>query len=183
MADPDVKFLNDEEVDGINIVTDSDFVDQMRIKLGTLSKGSTEFFPVNWAFHLNQKNRKCLTEATYVVTPTPRGTRYLLYVESDRKIYLENQGQNFFRVSRDRTVQFLSPDTLLDGYFVRPISESDAVAVVQPKENLKGPLTFVIQDAIRCDGTELTGRGIVDRIAFTEVVSNTINLNSFKPNN
>ena len=53
-------------------------------------------------------------------------------------------------------------DTVLDGYFVRPINAASSSAA-------RGRLTFVIQDAIRCNGKDLTSLGIKDRIAFVEV--------------
>ena len=94
-------------------------------------------------------------------------------------IYLENQTQNFFRVSQDREIQLLLPDTVLDGYFVHPIAavsddEAEEVAAAHPGEN-QGRLTFLIQDAIRCNGVDLSGLGIVKRIAFIKVHYNSLN--------
>ena len=167
-VDRDAKFLKDEEVDGISVVTDLDLVKQMQHKLGRFSNGPTDFFPANWAVSLNSTNLNLLRSAPYVVAPKPDGTRYLFYVDSNGDVYLENQTQNFFRMSEDRAIQLLSSDgrvlkdTVLDGYFVRRICSSGP-------EN-QGRLTFIIQDAIRCNGKDLTGLGILRRIDFIEVL-------------
>ena len=72
-------------------------------------------------------------------------------------------------MSEDREIQLLSADTLLDGYFVHPVAAgSDDKTEEVPGEN-QGRLTFLIQDAIRCDGVDLSGLGIIERIAFIEV--------------
>ena len=156
-------------MDGITLVTDFDFVKQMQLKFSLFTNWSKEFFPVIWPLALNKKNLKHLTWSSYVVTPKPRGHRYLLYVDSYGDIYLENPTQNFFRVSEDREIQLLSADTLLDGYFVHPVAAgSDDKTEEVPGEN-QGRLTFLIQDAIRCDGVDLSGLGIIERIAFIEV--------------
>ena len=122
-------------------------------------------------FSLNKKNLKFLAGGPgYVVAPTPDGTRYLLYVDSSGDVYLENKAKNFFLVDKDRAIQLLSPDrsvlkdTVLDGYFVRPIVGQ---GIADP--DARGRLSFVIQDAIRCNGTDLTKLCIVDRVAFIEV--------------
>ena len=156
-------------VDGINIVTDFDLVKEMQAKMKNFTNWRKDFFPVNWPFSLNKN----------IVAPKPEGTRYLLYVDSYGDIYLENQTQNFFRVSQDREIQLLLPDTVLDGYFVHPIAavsddEAEEEAAAHPGEN-QGRLTFLIQDATRCNGVDLSGLGIVKRIAFIKVHYNSLN--------
>ena len=169
--DRDAKFLKNEDVDGITVVTDLDLVKEMQHKLGRFADGPTDFFPAAWAVSLNQKNFDLLSFAPYVVTPKPDGTRYLLYVDSVGDVYLENQTQNFFKMSENRTVQLLSSDrrvlkdTILDGYFVRRICSTGSEGPDQ-----LGRLTFIIQDAIRCNGTDLTKRGILQRIDTIEVI-------------
>ena len=160
-------------VDGIQLVIDFDFVKEMQHKLGRFPNGPTDFFPAISSVLLNQDNRDFFVTGwtLNVVAPNPEGTDYFLYVDSVRDVYLENQTQNFFQMSRDKAIQLLSPDrralkdTLLDGYFVRRLNtvSGDEAAANQ------GRLTFIIQDAIRCDGTDLTRFGILERIAFIEV--------------
>ena len=170
-VDRDAKFLKDEDVDGIAVVTDLDLVKEMQHKIGRFADRPIDFFPAAWAVSLNQKNFDLLSFAPYVVTPKPDGTLYLLYVDSVGDVYLENQTQNFFKMSENRTVQLLSSDrqvlkdTLLDGYFVRRICSTGSEGPDQ-----LGRLTFIIQDAIRCNGTDLTKRGILQRIDTIEVI-------------
>ena len=159
--DRDAKFLEDEEVDGISLVEDSDFVKQIRGKLGHYTHGPVDWFPVNWAVSLNQSNINRLASTPYVVAAKPHHTRrYLLYIDSDGEIFMENQTQNIFHVHSNRSIQFPSSDgryikdTVLDGYFVHPVD---------------GRLTFVVKDAIRCNGVDLTDRGIIQRMAFIKV--------------
>ena len=87
-VDRDAKFLKDEDVDGITVVTGLDLVKEMQHKVGRFAGGPFDFFLATWAVSLNQKNFDLLSSAPYVVTPKPDGTRYLLYVDSVADVYL-----------------------------------------------------------------------------------------------
>ena len=152
-VDADAKFLQDEmPVDGIQLVMDFDFVKEMQHKLGRFTNGPTDFFPAISSVLLNQDNRDFLSrDGPYVVAPNPEGTGYFLYVDSVGDVYLENQTQNFFQMSRDKAIQLLSPDrralkdTLLDGYFVRRLNNASGDEIAAENQ---GRLTFIIQDAV-----------------------------------
>ena len=80
---------------------------------------------------------------------------------------MENQERHFFLLDPERSaVKFLSSDqrvltdTVLDGYLVRKLTQDAG-----------HPLTFVIHDAIRCDGVDLTGLDILERINHVQVYS------------
>ena len=161
-------------VKGITVVTDLELVKKMHRDLWrfTNSDGAIDLFPVPWSFSLHTINLKCLTWEPYVAAPKPEGTRYLLYADLAGDVYLENQTLNFFLVDKDRAIKLLShdrsvlKDTVLDGFFVRPIV---CQSIADRDPDARGRLTFVIQDAIRCNGTDLTKLCIVDRVAFIEV--------------
>jgi hypothetical protein len=185
-------FLKDEVVEGITFVTDLELVKKMQSELWRFTNGLEDsspydFFPAaaSTTNSLNKANLESLKSEPYVVAPSPDGTRYLLYVDSTGEVYLENQTINFFLMDKNRAIQLLShdrsvlKDTVLDGYFVRPKILDSGIAADKNGDK-RGRLTFVIQDAIRCNGTDLTGRGIVDRIAFIEVflIQSYMTLNS-----
>ena len=77
---------------------------------------------------------------------------------------MENMARHFLLFDPERSVKFLSSDkrvltdTVLDGYLVRNLAQDAG-----------HPLTFVICDAIRCDGIDLTGLGIMERINHVKV--------------
>ncbi|EFX63917.1 hypothetical protein DAPPUDRAFT_267421 [Daphnia pulex] len=95
--------------------------------------------------------------------PKPSGSRFLLYIDSSGQTSLENMTHQF-RVDTDRAVQFISidgraiTDTVLDGIFTR---EKDA-------ENNAVKLSFVICDAVRCNGQDITKMNVFQHIAFVK---------------
>lgn len=163
----DVKFVENEDVDGIHLLTDFDKCTEIHIRLGNYAKGPTYFFPVMWPSTLSTNNLVCLESKPYVVAPKPSGPRFLLYVDESGTIFMENNTQHVFRVDDNHHIKISSFDgrpiinTVLDGIVTREKTR-DGV------EN-KGRLTFVIQDAIRCGGTDLTSKNILQRIAFVQV--------------
>ena len=150
------KFFNDEDVDGISPVTDSILVDKMRHKLESYVKCPKSYFkPGNWPVNLSRENINQLVSNPYVVAPKPFGTRYLLYIESAGDVFMENIKNNFFQLDAVKIVSLSSNDTVLDGYFARSIKENR--------------LTFVIHDAIRCNGVDLTKGDVIERITTVKV--------------
>ena len=61
-------------------------------------------------------------------------------------------------------------DTVLNGIFTREKLDTDRDSLSGAKKTgATGKLTFVIQDAIRCNGESLTRMNILRRIAFVKV--------------
>ena len=91
---------------------------------------------------------------------------------------MENMTQHIFRVDEDHAINIQSfdgrpiTDTVLDGIFTREKLYGDSSCDDNLKEEGAGnprKLTFVIQDAIRCNGKDLTQSNIVQRIAYVRV--------------
>ncbi len=129
-----------------------------------------------WPVTLSSKNIEFLATKPYVLAPKPKGPRFLLYVDACGQIFLENMTQNIFCVDEDHAVKMASfggrpiNDTILDGILTREKLNSDDCCADSDLE-AAGKLTFVIQDAIRCNGENLTSLNIFQRIAFVEVYS------------
>lgn len=115
------------------------------------------FFPALWAVHLTMANIHLLESKSYFVTPKPTGPRFLLYVDSSGQIYLENMTQHFFLVDTNHAIQMVAADTVLDGVFTK-------------EKNSSGKLTFVIRDAVRCSGKDLTRMNVFQRLAYVKVI-------------
>lgn len=153
--------FNDEDVDGVSLVTDYDLIKRMQLELNKCTSLGGGFLPGNWPVSLSQDNITQLASNSYVVAPKPHGSRYFLYVDSVGDVYMENMKQNFFRLDSDRAVKLLSNDgkvlvdTILDGYIVR--------------SSTGGRLTFYIHDAIRCFGVDLTTGDVIERIDIVQV--------------
>lgn len=147
---------------GIHLVTDFNLVREIQVRLGELSKGPTNFFPVMWPVSLSTETIKLLTWNPYEVAPRVNGPRYLLYVDPSGKIFLENMTQHIFYVDDDHAIEAFSSvtDTILDGVFTREKSSSTET---------NGKLTFVIEDAIRCGGVDLTELKIRKRFTLIQV--------------
>ena len=159
-----MKLFPGEQLNNVSLVTDLTLVIQMQAKLGKYSHGPRDWFPVNWPISLCQENLSKLTSQSYVVSLKPDGPRFLFYINPVGQIFMENQERHFFLLDPERAVKFLSSDqrvltdTVLDGYLVRKLTQDAG-----------HPLTFVICDAIRCDGIDLTGLGIMERINHVKV--------------
>ena len=159
--DPNAKFLEDEqETEGIHLVTDFNLVREIQCRLGECAKGPTDFFPAMWPVTLSTENIRFIAEDPYDVIAKVSGTRYLLYVDPSGQIFLENMTQHVFRVDQDRAVEIVR-ETILDGIFTREKVDSSPLTV--------GRLTFVIQDAIRFGGVDLTHLNIGRRIGNIKV--------------
>ena len=129
-VDRDAKFLKDEDVDGITVVTGLDLVKEMQHKVGRFADGPFDFFSCYVGRFTESE------EFWFIVVGSLRGHSQTgwnpiltLRRLSCRRLFglLENQTQNFSKMSEDRTIQLLSSDrqvlkdTVLDGYFVRRI--------------------------------------------------------------
>ncbi|KAK4023699.1 hypothetical protein OUZ56_009098 [Daphnia magna] len=170
--EPNTKFLDGHDVEGVHLLTDFEQVRELQVRLGRFSKGPEDFFPVNWPVSLTTENIDKLKSSPYVVAPKPSGTRFLFYVDSDGGMFLENMTQHIFRVDEVHAVKMVSSDgrpvtdTLLDGVLCKEKLNHDDNCN-GGEENPK-KLTFVIRDAIRCNGLDLTTRNIVKRIDFVK---------------
>jgi hypothetical protein len=106
------------------------------------------------------------------VGPKPAGPRFLLYIDSSGDIFLENMTQHIFRVDEDHAIKIETfdgrpiTDTVLDGIITREKSIDNASC--NGKEATR-KFTFIILDAIRCSGNDLTGLNILERIAFVRI--------------
>lgn len=177
--DPEAKFHEDEQVEGVRLVTDFDLVRQLHVRLGEFAKGPTDFFPALWPVTLSNENIHFLSSESYDVVPRANGTRYLLYVDSAGQIYLENMSQHIFRLDDDRSVRMISSDgrpvtdTVLDGIITRE-KRTDS--------GEKGKLTFLIHDAFRCNGVDLVDLNIRARINVIQVsqIKNFVAITSLK---
>ena len=161
-----VKFLQEENVKGISLCQNVNFVRDMHVRLGVFNEGPREQFPVNWPISLNRNNmQKLKTDGPFVVAPKPVGIRYLLYVDSDGMMFMENNTQHVFKVDPDLAPKVIPKDTILDGIVVKKLVRGKG-----SKRNVDGAkLNFVIMDATRVDGDQLTQKGILDRISAVQV--------------
>jgi hypothetical protein len=129
-----------------------------------------------WPVSLSKKNVHWLASKPYVVGPKPSGPRFLLYIDSSGDIFLENMTQHIFLVDEDHAIKIETSDgrpitdTVLDGIITREkLNGADARCEGNKEDGTTGKLTFVIRDAIRCNGNDLTGLNILERIAFVRV--------------
>ncbi len=169
----DTKFVDNEDVAGVHLVNDFDLVREMQLRLGKFAKGPTDMFPVMWPVALSMKNVHLLVSKPYVVATKPSGPRFLLYIDSSGDIFLENMTQHIFRVDEDHAIDIQMfdgqpiTDTVLDGIITREKCNANDSSCNGKEATRK--LTFVILDAIRCNGNDLTDFNILQRIAFVRL--------------
>ena len=162
-----VKFLQEENVEGISLCQNVNFVRDIQIRLGVFNEGSRQEFPVNWPISLNRNNlHKLKTDGPFVVAPKPVGIRYLLYVDSDGMMFMQNNTQHVFKIDQGLIAPKLIPkDTILDGIVVKKLVRGKS-----SNRNGDGTkLNFVIMDATRVDGVQLTQKTILERISAVQV--------------
>jgi hypothetical protein len=158
-------------------VNDFDLVREMQVRLGKFAKGQTDFFPVMWPdVSLSTENVHSLAWEPYVVAPKPSGPRFLLYIDSSGDIFLENMTQHIFRVDEDHAIKIETfdgrpvTDTVLDGIITsEKLNGADARCEKNKEEGTNRKFTFLIRDAIRCNGKDLTNYNILKRITFVRV--------------
>jgi len=161
-------FMEDEQVDGVSLLSDTKLVNELEIKLRDFARARPNFLGfigVSWFARLSMEHLKALKTKPYLVVPTPKGVRYLLYIDHDGNMFLQynhNQyRQNIFTLDKGRRpkVSISIKDTLLDGLVTRKVLPDGSF----------GKLTFVIMDAIRCNGEDLTQKGVQERIVTVRV--------------
>ena len=151
-SDKPLKFFDGEDVEGVSLVVDPNQL--RRLQSNYNLKHRPFIFKANWPVSLTKENISQLKPDQYVVAPKPHGTRFLLHVDSFGNIYMENMKHNLYQLDAKR-INSIPADTVIDGYLTRNIS--------------KGRLTFVIHDAIRYNGYDLTNYGIIERIKHVKV--------------
>ena len=144
----------------------------MQIRLAVFNEGPREQFPVNWPISLNRNNINQLkTDGPFVVAPKPLGIRYLLYVDSDGVMFMQNNTRHIFKVDQDLAPQFIPNDTILDGIVVKKLVRGEG-----SNDEGDGKLSFVIMDATRFDGEQLTQKSILERISAVQVLKSIVQL-------
>jgi len=163
VIDPNAVFY-DENVPGVSVLKDIDLVEDIRSRLCNFLHCQKNFFPGKWHVPLNPRNINKLQQP-YVVAATGTGPRYLLYIDQDGDIYLENNRQQIFQIDKEHTVHFLGKhrqlltDTVLDGIITKRKRSDDS----------SSGFVFVIQDSFRCNGKDLVKQGIEERLACVQV--------------
>jgi len=165
--DVSVRFLREKDLEGVYLCQDLDFVKQLRARLGFYSHGPVNSFPVSSPITLNKNSVKQLEWEPFVVTPVPLGIRYLLYVDHEGRTFMENSTQQIFQFAKSRLFQHFPTETVLDGIVVRKMVRGDAAQNVN--QNPDGKLTFLIMDATRVKGVDVTQKSIQERISIVQV--------------
>ena len=124
-----------------------------------------------WPVSLSADDVRLILSKPYVLATKPIDKWYILYIDSNGSVCLENMTQHIFRVDENHAINMASfdgtpiTDTVLDGKFTRKKLNSDE----DEESKTTGELTFFIQDAIRCNGKDLTSLDILERIAYVNV--------------
>ena len=172
--DPKAKFYYDEDIEGVRLVTDVEHIYEIRKRLGENIKGPEGQFAAMWFVSLSNERFKNVLKNPYYVAPKPCGRRYMLYVGAKGEVFLEDHSQHVFQLQDEQKTQFLSrdgnsiTDTVLDGILTRAKSNTTEDGSDIDNAN-KQKLTFVIMDAARCNGQDLTKMSVVDRMACIKV--------------
>ena len=175
------QYERDIDIDGISPVEDSYLITQLKMRIARFAHAQPNVggLPVNWPFQLSRANIHHLEAEPYVVSPKPFGMRYLIYIDCEGKMFLVNNSRrlpmrNTFKLDQDRALQLIPADTVLDGFLSRKILRDGAHENSQDWS--KGKLTFIIMDAIRCKGVDLTQKSIQERITAIQVNYNFENV-------
>ena len=160
-----IRFLSDEDIVGIHFVQDSNLGKTLQKRLGLFNHMPKNLFPVNWAISLKRSHLKSLETEQFVVTPKPTGIRCLFFADSEGVQYMQNGTQNMFKLTQSNVFQLIPAGTVLDGIVVRKIVRRKTA---QNRNQLEKP-TFVIMDATRVNGKDVTRKSILDRISIVQV--------------
>ncbi len=78
---------------------------------------------------------------------------------------MQNGTQNMFKLTQSNCFQLIPAGTVLDGIVVRKIVRGKTAR----NRNILGKPTFVIMDATRVNGKDVTRKSILDRISIVQV--------------
>ena len=169
-----VKFLDDEDVEGVRLLTDARQVYKLRNLLGENIKGSQVSFAAMWPVDMSMDRLQRVLEIPYYVAPKPHGHRFMLYINATGETFLENNSRNVFQLDGEHSFHFISRDgsacidTVLDGVITRP--KSSTIDDGNDDKESKPKLTFVVMDAVRYNGRDLTNMSVADRMACIKVI-------------
>lgn len=167
---------------GVKVVTDISRYGRVTEEIRRLAGYKKPPMPVNWPVTLTRDHLYSLETSPYVVRLKPEGPRYLLYADNEGNVYMENNARNLFEFDEDHALQIVDyrgqpmKNTLLDGIVTLPVSPYDS-----SKENCDSPqensdptkencrITFLVHDAIHCNGRDLKALGVMQRIKFVDV--------------
>ena len=163
---PNIPFFEDDHIAGISLERDSNLAAQVKNELDRINHPPQGFqgFPVTCTPQLSGSDIQKLKERPYLVTPKPEGVHYLLYINKYGRMFLENRANHIFKVDHYCAPQLIPKNTVLDGIVTRKIIRDEAI-----QNNNKGKLTFLVMDATRCSGIDLTQENIQQRISTIQV--------------
>ena len=153
-------------MNGVHLVTDFKQVREIQTLLGRYANGPLDFFPVMSSISLSMRRITLLETIPYTISPKPTGTRFLMYFNASGEIFMENMTQHIFRVDGMKMVNCDGQpvtDSVLDGIMTGEKIYSDDFTTNEVK------FTFVVMDAIRCNGVNLIDLNILQRIALVRV--------------
>jgi len=166
MPNTDVFLTPDGHHDGVSAVNDTHLSKSISDQLASFV--GSRLFPVSWSNNMTDKNVEKLKQRPHVVGVVPKGIKYILYIDRFGDIYLQNHYREMFRVDDDRKVQFpgqdgrLLKDSLFDGVLTELVPMEDS------EQKPKKRLVFVILDVTKCNGVDISRRGIIDRMTYLE---------------
>lgn len=130
------------------------------------SSTSSSIFPATLPVPITTFNQLMEDGGSFVFSPKPLGIRYLFYFDKEGRSFLMNSTQHIFKVAKSCAFRVIPPETVLDGIVVRKIVRSER----SNQEASNGKLTFVIMDATRINGVDLTQKSIQERMSIVQVL-------------
>ena len=170
---PNAKFYDDEDVDGVRLLTSLEQVNEIRKLLGRNIKGPDGLFAAMWPVDMAIDHLQKVLENPYFVAPRPHGHRFMLYIDTSGQIFMENNSRNVFQLEDECKIRFLSrdgraiTDTVIDGVLTR--TKANPTNGGNIENDNKHKLTFVIIDAARYNGRDLTKLSVTDRMECVKV--------------
>jgi len=169
IAPAGIPFFENKKIDGASLVEDSDLATEIKARIHHYNRAPKGFlgFPTNTSFYLATGDIQHFKKKPYLVSPRPQGDRYLLYTDGHGRMFLEDRVQRILKVDQDRTPQ-IPKNTVLIGIVTRKIIRNENAQNSNSEAN-DGKLTFVIMDATRVNGVDLTQKNVTERISTIQV--------------
>ena len=161
-----IRFTSDGNIEGVSGITNRSTQDYLLNKLTEISNGY-KLFQVSFPVGLD-KNKLGMLKEPYVVGGIPYGIIYILYIDQLGHIYMRNHYKESFLV--ENTLQF----PRLNGGYLNDTCFKGFLVELHPKDNPGGVkqskrYAYVIHDITRCNGEDISGLGILDRMARLQV--------------
>ena len=152
------------ELDGFELVMNPNKRADLQRKVERLCFSKNKGFPGSQPVEMNAQNLNLIFENPYKVSPNAGGTRYMMLIEGENRIYMFDSAQNVFEV-KEKCPKFPKVNHL-DQHIIETLLDGEIV-FADDQEHVSRP-TYLIRDIVRFEGKEIGDESLDTRLSCIE---------------